>query len=99
MEIFGLSLDCFLELRKELKEYFKPKGEIEGLHDHVSKVCDIETQVDGKESELSQRIFKSELDLAKKIHLEQLTRSIGNIADLSEDASDELEFAAMKSVL
>jgi len=29
---------------------------------------------------------------------EQLIKQIGNIADLAEDASDELEFAAMKSV-
>jgi len=28
-----------------------------------------------------------------------LLERIGNIADLSEDASDELEFAAMKSVV
>ena len=32
-------------------------------------------------------------------HLEHLVKKIGDVADLSEDASDELEFAAMKSVV
>jgi len=99
LEIFRLSLDCFLELRKALRDYFKPKGDIENLHVHVARVCDIETEVDMAESGLTRQIFKSELDLAEKIHLRQLLERIGNIADLSEDASDELEFAAMKSVV
>ena len=99
LDIFRLSLDCFLELRKALKAYFKPKGKLENLHEHVAKVCDIETQVDIKESELSKKIFQSQMDFSRKIHLQQLVRIIGNIADLSEDASDELEFAALKSVV
>ena len=99
LEIFRQSLHCFLELRKALMDYFKPKGEIENLHVHVARVCDIETEVDVAESELTRQIFESDLDLAEKIHLKQLLERIGNIADLSEDASDELEFAAMKSVV
>ena len=99
LEIFRQSLHCFLELRKALMDYFKPKGDIENLHAHVSRVCDIETEVDVAESELTTQIFESDLDLAEKIHLKQLLERIGNIADLSEDASDELEFAAMKSVV
>jgi predicted phosphate transport protein (TIGR00153 family) len=99
LEIFRMSLNCFQELRKALKAYFKPKGELESLHVHVARVCDIETEVDSKESSLSRQIFSSPLEHSKKIHLHQLLELIGNIADLSEDASDELEFAAMKSVV
>ena len=55
--------------------------------------------MDVAESELSRRIFGSDLGLAEKIHLNQLLGKIAHIADLSEDASDELEFAAMKSVM
>ena len=97
--IFRQSLSCFQELRKALRDYFKPKGEIENLHVHVSRVCDIETEVDAAESELTRRIFISDLTLAEQVHLRQLVERIANIADLSEDASDELEFAAMKSVV
>jgi len=97
LDIFRQSLHCFLELRKALRDYFKPKGDIENLHVHVARVC--ETEVDVAESELTRQIFESDLELAEKIHLKQLLERIGNIADLSEDASDELEFAAMKSVV
>ena len=99
MEIYRMSLDSFMELRKGLRDYFKPKGKIEKLHDHVNRVNEIETEVDKKESVLAREVFSSSLSLAEKIHLEQLIKRIGNIADLSEDASDELEFAAMKSVI
>jgi len=99
LEIFGQCLNCFLELRKALRDYFKPKGDIENLHVHVARVCEIETEVDRAESELTRKIFESDLNLAEKIHFRQLLERIGNIADLSEDASDELEFAAMKSVV
>ena len=100
LDIFQKSLDCFLELRKALMDYFKPKGQLETLHGHVARVCEIETEVDGLESAFAVRVFNSErLDLCEKMHLEQLAKRIADIADLSEDAADELEFAAMKSVL
>ncbi len=99
LAMFLQCLTCFQELRKALRDYFKPKGEIENLHVHVARVCAIETEVDATQSELTRRIFVSSLDLGKRIHLRQLLERIGNIADLSEDAADELEFAAMKSVI
>lgn len=99
LEIYNLSLDCFMELRKALRNYFKPKGQLEALHEHVNRVCEIETQADSKESTLARAIFATSLGLAEKVHVEQLITRIGDIADLSEDASDELEFAAMKSVV
>ena len=99
LEVFGQCLNCFQELRKALGDYFKPKGDIENLHVHVARVCEIETEVDRAESGLTRKIFESELNLSEKIHFRQLLERIGNIADLSEDASDELEFAAMKSVV
>ncbi len=99
LELFRQSLNCFQELRKALKDYFKPKGKIENLHDHVSLVSDLETQVDGLEAELAVRLFESDLELSEKIHLEQLIKRIADLADLSEDAADELEYAAMKTVM
>lgn len=99
MGIFRLSLDCFQELRKAYKDFFKPKGKLTEVNEHVNRVCEIETEVDLKESTLAREMFASSIGLVEKIHLEQLIRQIGNIADLSEDAADELEFAAMKSVV
>ena len=99
LEIFRQCLICFSELTKAFKDYFKPKGKIESLHEHVNRVGELETEVDGLEEELAIRIFESSLVLSERIHLEQLVECIADIADLSEDASDELEFAAMKSVV
>lgn len=100
LDILQKSLDCFLELRKALRDFFRPKGQIENLHEHVGKVCDIETEVDALESAFVLRVFESErMDLAEKMHIGGLAKRIADIADLSEDAADELEFAAMKSVM
>ena len=99
LELFRQSLNCFQELRKALRDYFKPKGKIENLHGHVSQVSELETQVDALEAELAVRLFDSDLELSEKIHLEQLIKRIADLADLSEDASDELEYAAMKTVI
>ena len=99
LEIFLQALNCFLELRKALDDYFDPKGKIEGLLGHFTKVCEIETEVDVLQSALTRKVFASSMKLSKKLHLQQLISRIGNIADLSEDAADELEFAAMKSVI
>ncbi len=99
LELFRRALNCFLELRKALKDYFKPKGQIENVHEHVTRVSELETEVDALEADLAMEIFESSIDLAEKIHLEQLVKRIADIADLSEDAADELEYAAMKSVM
>jgi len=97
--IYQHSLDSFDELRDALRNYFKPKGKLENLHVHVSRVSDLESEVDAMESALTQRVYASSLDLGQKIHLEQLIRRAAEISDLAEDAGDELEFAAMKSVV
>lgn len=97
--IYQHSLDSFAELREALRDYFKPKGVLENLHVHVSRVSDLETEVDIMESALTSKVFASSLDLSQKIHLEQLIRRAAEISDLAEDAADELEFAAMKSVV
>lgn len=97
--LYQHSLDCFSELREALMDYFKPKGVLENLHVHVTRVSELESEVDVMQSALNRKVFASTLDLAQKMHLEQLIHRMADVADLSEDAADELEFAAMKSVV
>ncbi len=99
MEVFHQSLNCFFELRKAMKAFFKPKGSFKDIHEHFSQVCELESAVDILQSDLTKKVFTSSMELSKKSHLQRLIRRIGNIADLSEDTADELEFAAMKSVV
>lgn len=97
--LYQHSLDCFAALREALRDYFKPKGVLENLHVHVTRVSELESEVDAMQSSLNRKVFASSLDLSQKMHLEQLTHRMADVADLSEDAADELEFAAMKSVV
>jgi predicted phosphate transport protein (TIGR00153 family) len=99
LEIFSQSLNSFHELRKALKAYLKPKGMFHDLMEHFTKVCAFESEVDILQSSLTKKVFSSSLELGEKLHLQQLIKRVGNISDLSEDAADELEFAAMKSMV
>ncbi len=99
LEIFGLCVSCFLELRKGLKDYLKPKGKIESLHDHVERVGELESAVDRKQAELERAIFASDLELARKLHLSQLLGLSVNVSDRAERVSDLLESAVMRSVV
>lgn len=99
LEIFAQSLNCFHELRKALQSYFNPKGLFEDLENHFNQVCLFESEVDVLQSDLTRKVFQSSMELSEKMHLQQLIERIGNISDLSEDAADELEFAAMKSMV
>ena len=47
---------------------------------------------------VARRIFASSMDMGEKLHLAELFKQVADIADAAEDAADELEFAAMKSV-
>jgi hypothetical protein len=98
-EVFRLCLSCYGELRQGLKCFFKPKGEIELLREHTSNVGDLETQVDNLQADFTRKIFESSMGMGEKLHLCQLLKYVTRIADRAEDAADELQFAAMKSVM
>jgi predicted phosphate transport protein (TIGR00153 family) len=99
LEVFAQSLNCFHELRRALQAYFNPEGMFEDLQEHFTQVCEIESAVDILQSALTKKVFLSSMELSEKMHLHHLVKRIGNISDLSESAADELEFAAMKSMV
>jgi len=98
-EICRLCLDCYKELQSGLNCFFKPKGEIELLREHTSKVGALETEVDNLQANFTRKIFESSMEMGEKIHLCQLLKYVTRIADRAEDAADELQFAAMKSII
>jgi predicted phosphate transport protein (TIGR00153 family) len=98
-EIYSLSTTCFNELRKALKDYFKPKGKIESLHEHVKRVGQLETDVDRKQAKLERAVFASDLELAHKLQLSQFILLSVDISDRAEYVSDLLESAVMRSVV
>jgi predicted phosphate transport protein (TIGR00153 family) len=96
---FRMCTECYEELRNGLKCFFKPKGEIEALQQHVTRVGELETDVDRLEADLTRRIFQSSMEMGEKLHLSRLLERIADIADAAEDAADELQSSAMKAVL
>lgn len=98
-EISRLCLECYDELLSGLKCFFKPKGEIDLLRKHASRVGDVETAVDNLQADFTHRIFDSSMEMGEKIHLCQLLKYLTRVADRTEDAADELQFAAMKSII
>ncbi|MDH3510971.1 MAG: DUF47 family protein [Gammaproteobacteria bacterium] len=97
--ILELTAGCFVELRKALKAYFKPKGEIDTLRQHTQKVSELESLIDDNEEALTAQIFDSALDKSDKLHLRQCLSLIATISDTIEDAADELQLTSMKSIV
>lgn len=60
------------------------------------KVMLYEKEADAAGTKLKTAIFRSDLDLAKKLHLREFVEQIDNIADLAEDVADRLAIYAIK---
>ena len=99
LRIYSLCFESYAELHVGLRCFFKPKGEMESLRVHAARVGELETEVDNIQAELTRSIFESDMDLGQKMHLCRLLELVARIADSAEDAADELQFAAMKSII
>ncbi len=96
--IIDLTEGCFVEFRKALKAFFKPKGELDALRKHTKKVGELESLIDDNEHTLTTQIFHLELPLSEKLHFQQFITTITRISDVVEDAADELELVSFKSI-
>jgi predicted phosphate transport protein (TIGR00153 family) len=99
MDICSQCINSYHELRKAFKNFIKPDGEMDALHEHVERVYQMESEIHIKQTDLTRRVFASGLELAQKIHFSQLLRTICSISDLAEDVADALESTVMRSVV
>jgi predicted phosphate transport protein (TIGR00153 family) len=100
LEVTVESFGAMEDLRKAVKAFFKPKGDIEKIRVRAHEVGTKETRVDEMEWALTVLIFESEtLDLSQKRHLKTALDRIEHLSDVAENVADRLEMAAMKSVL
>ncbi|HOO76436.1 MAG TPA: TIGR00153 family protein [bacterium] len=74
-------------------------GDVEALKATIQEVLVFEGEGDRIEWDTIKKIFKSDLDLARKLHLRELIMAIGEIADLAEDASERLGIMLVKRPL
>ena len=68
----------------------------ESVGDHMHKVMFYEKEADKVSTKLKRRIFDSDIDLARKLHMRHFVELIDNIADRSEDVADRLAIYAIK---
>jgi predicted phosphate transport protein (TIGR00153 family) len=97
-DILGTSFGTIHPLREAVKEFFDPKGRLEDVRAHTVKTSVEESIVDDSEWELTNAIFDSPLDLARKLHLRKALERIVHVSDRAEDAGDQLGLVAVKSV-
>jgi uncharacterized protein len=70
--------------------------DIDQVKDAIIRVTDFETEADRIEWETIKKLFKSDLDLCRKLHIRELVEDIAIISDLSEDAAERLGVMVVK---
>lgn len=68
----------------------------QAVGDHVHKVSFFEKEADKVSTKLKRRIFDSDMELARKLHLRHFVEMIDNVADRAEDVADRLAIYAIK---
>ena len=86
-------------LREAALSYFKRESPIEEIRQYTQRVSLEESDVDKSEWDLTKAIFTSSLDYCHKVHLKLCLDSIVEVSDRAEDAADQLELAALKSMV
>jgi predicted phosphate transport protein (TIGR00153 family) len=66
------------------------------VNDHLHKVYFHEKQGDKIAMDLKRKIFDTDVDLARKIHLRYFTLNIDMVSDAAEDVADRLSIYAIK---
>lgn len=98
-ELVDASMGSIQPLREALETYFKPKGRIKSVKEHVHEVRRGESRSDAVEKVLTERIFGASIPLGQKLHLQQLIMVMAKVADRAENAADRLEQVSLKSLV
>ena len=92
-EICDLSSECAENLSIASRAFFR---DFSSVRDFSQKVYFIEHESDVSSGRLKQAIFDSDMELANKLQLNNLTSEIAEIADIAEDCVDELLIFTIK---
>ncbi|GGO84235.1 hypothetical protein GCM10011348_30010 [Marinobacterium nitratireducens] len=85
--------DCVEVLIASARAFFR---DIRAVRDNNCRVQLLETEADKLSTALLRRIFASELDVSRKIHLRYFVERIDMLANTAEDISDRLSIYAIK---
>ena len=78
--------------------YLNGDCKIDTVREHTKEIGLQESRVDKLEWDLTKAIFTSDIDFARQLHLKLCLDGIVEVSDRAEDAGDQLELAALKSV-
>jgi len=96
IELANISIASLEEMVSAVRAYFI---NVVDVKDHVNKVQLYETESDKIAMKIKYEVFRSDLDLCKKMHMRYFALHIENIADEAEDVCDRLSIAVIKRSL
>ncbi|MFH1415473.1 MAG: DUF47 family protein [Elusimicrobiota bacterium] len=94
IKLNNLSANSFKPLKAALKAIFSKGKKI--LRDNVREINAIESDIDRLEWELISRIYSSDMELDKKIHLGEFIWHIADISDTCQDTADAIEYISVR---
>ncbi len=84
------------EMVKAARAFFR---DLHAVRDHIKKVQFFESEADKVATRIGRKLFSSDMDLARKLHLSQFIERIDDVADTSEDICDELSILTIKRMV
>lgn len=93
LDIAETSISCLENTVSGIRSYFR---NIDAVRDFIIKVQFYRKETNKIAEKIKRRIFKTDLELAKKIHTRYFTFHIERIAEQAEDVCDRLSIATIK---
>ncbi len=90
------SIEAVEELIRAVRVFFR---DVYAVKDYLHKVRFLESEADRSSDALKRKIFRGELDLARKIHLRYFALHIEQLSDHAEKVADLLTILAIKQTL
>lgn len=70
--------------------------DVDAVNDHLYKVYHFEKEADKISDALKRKIFASELELARKLHLRYFAMNVESVSDKAEEVADRLAIYSIK---
>ena len=93
LDLTDASTAAVEEMVMAIRAYFR---EVDRVRDHITKVMFYERESDLIGDKIKRTVFRTDIELSRKIHMRYFAYHIENIADEAEDVCDRLAIAAIK---
>ncbi len=99
LKITEVSMGVGESLKYAVLCYIKGVCPIEVSRNHAKDIGMMESKVDSLEWDLTKKIFTSDLDFARKLHLRHCLDHIVSVSDRAEESAGQLELVTLKSMI